>query len=83
MRIGAIFKIDDSQIFSSNPQQTRIYPSTPWSGPVGDHGLRPWSQSPSESRKTLCKKGFLSVARLFWDLVLQTQNRAQGEGLDP
>ena len=24
---------------------------TPWSGPFRDHGLRPWSQSPSEHRK--------------------------------
>ena len=24
---------------------------TPWSGPFWDHGLRPWSQSPSEHRK--------------------------------
>ena len=24
---------------------------TPWSGPFRDHGLRPWSQTPSEHRK--------------------------------
>ena len=26
-------------------------PPTPWSGPFRDHGLRPWSQSPSERCK--------------------------------
>ena len=30
---------------------------TPWSGPFRDHGLRPWSQSPSEHRKPI-NKGF-------------------------
>ena len=36
------------------------------------HGLRPWSQSPFEHRKTLEIKGFLGLERPFLDLVSQT-----------
>ena len=52
---------------------------TPWSGPFRDHGLRPWSQSPSEHRKTLEIKGYLGLERPFLDLVSQTP-RPRGRG---
>ena len=52
---------------------------TPWSGPFRDHGLRPWSQSPSEHRKPLEIKGFLGLERPFLDLVSQTP-RPRGRG---
>ena len=45
---------------------------TPWSGPFWDHGLRRWSQTPSEHRKPLEIKDFMGLGRPFLDLVSQT-----------
>ena len=51
---------------------------TPWSGPFGDHGLRPWSQSPSEH----CKPYALRLERPFFDLVSQAPlPRSRGRSL--
>ena len=44
-----------------------------------DHGLRPWSRTPSEHKKILEIKGFLGLARPFLDLVSQTP-RPRGRG---
>ena len=54
-------------------------PGTPWSGPIQDHGLRPWSQIPLWAQKTRETKGFLGLQRPFLDLVSQTL-RPRGRG---
>ena len=51
---------------------------TPWSGPFRDHGLRPWSQSPSSAVSPTHK--VFSLARPFVDWSCRP--RAQGVGVD-
>ena len=63
-------------------QQTWIYPTgpTPWSGPFRDHGLRPWSQSPSERCKPYAARILCLWRALF--CIWSRRPRAQGVGLD-
>ena len=61
-----------SGFWSQGIQQTRIYPYPHGLGPLRDHGLRPWSQPPSERCKFYGRKGFSVFGTPFLDLVSQT-----------
>ena len=49
--------------------------------PFRDHGLRPWSQSPSEHRKPYKYRVFWVCSGHFW--IWSRRPRAQGVGVDP
>ena len=65
---GALGKVKFRQIGST---------PTPWSGPFRDHGLRAWSQSPSDAVNPV-HEGFCVWSALFFG-----RPRAQGVGVDP
>ena len=52
---------------------------TPWPGPFPDHGLRPWSQSASES----CKPYRIFCLWRAHFGIWSRRPRAQGVGVDP